>query len=201
MIFVNTQVEQQKIAELLSEHVNHVIQEIFEKKMKGMAYDEIREVYPMDAVFCKKIRNYLPKSYPVNLAGEAFLGAYYMLKSYSIYMPDPITAYVINSVLRKEIDLRKAVGISLIEHTFSCDGLIDELTEIVVQSQEEADLALKDIIFLRGQRSLCEDISKYPALCDISEDYERLDILSENGLKHLIKEKDKLVVYTERTTL
>ena len=195
MIFVNTQAELKKIDKLLLEHVNHVIQEVFEKKMKGMAYDEIREVLPKDPVFCKKIRNYLPKSYPVKLAGEAFLSAYYMLKSTCVYVPDPITAYIINAVLRKEIELRKAVGISLQETAVACDVVLDELSEIVVNTQEEADLVSGNIYYVSEKKEICEDISNYPALCGIDEDPEYLDILSEKRLKYLIKEKDRSQFY------
>lgn len=191
MILLATEVEQEKIDDLLMEHVNRVIQEIFKNKLKGMAFDEVREVFPKDAIFCKKVRSYLPKSYPVNLAGEAFLSAYYMVKSSTLYLPDPITAYVINAVLQKEIELRKAVGISLHEPAVECDGVLDELSEIVVQTQEEADQILKDINYYRSRKLMCEDISRYPELCEIDENTEYLDILSEKRLIHMIKEKDK----------
>ena len=198
MIFVKTQAEQEQIDELLTRHVNWIIRSIFEKKLKGMAFDDVREVIPKDEVFCRKVRNYLPKSYPADLTGEAFLSAYYMMKSESVYMPDIITAYVINAVLNKEIGERKTLGISLREPAVECDGMLDQLSEVMVETPEEAENILKNIQCLREQQRVCEDISRYPELCGLMDDPVYLDIMSEKRLKYMIKTHDKSDYYATR---
>lgn len=192
MILINIGLTNQKADRLFTEHINTKILSIFEKLLKSMGYDDPRDIFPKDEFFCEQVRRYLPKSYPFLQIGETFLNTFYTVKAESFCAdPDVITEYVIHSVLTQEIEELENLHNTLTEPIPEVDEFLEEFSEVVVSSEEDAKKLDQNMKEIRELIYYCEDMKNYPDLCSSGRNLEYLDVLTEKGLKKLIKEKYK----------